>query len=138
MNVNVKQAGAEGAALADFYTVHEYVALPGDRVMHYAGNAESGIGCPGRETVDLAMQDAEALNAAAKRARGGDTPCGDPHVEAVVALLRARARRGLAKYGTTLARGDLDRLAWIQHLQDELLDAANYAERLKSVEGGGA
>jgi hypothetical protein len=63
--------GDESAELANFYTVHEYIALPGDRVMYYAGNKETGIGCPGRETFDLALQDAEALNAAVKKAGGG-------------------------------------------------------------------
>ncbi len=54
--------------LANFYTVREYVALPGDVVMYQAYNESTGIGCPGRETCDLALQDAEAMNAAVKHA----------------------------------------------------------------------
>jgi hypothetical protein len=51
-----------------YYTVHEYVALPGDVVMYHAYDPLTGIGCPGRETFDLALQDAQALNAAIKAA----------------------------------------------------------------------
>jgi len=29
-----------------------------------------------------------------------------------------------------MERGDLDLLAWLQHLQEELMDAAVYVERL--------
>ncbi len=50
------------------YTVNEYVALPGDVVMYHAYDPLTGIGCPGRETFDLALQDAQALNAAVKAA----------------------------------------------------------------------
>ena len=53
----------------------------------------------------------------------------DPIVEAVRAKLLERSRAGLAKYGTGLDRTDLSRLDWLVHLQEELLDAANYAER---------
>ena len=55
-------------ALEHFFTVEEYVCLPGDRTAWYAINKASGIMCPGRDTFDLALQDAEALNAAVKRA----------------------------------------------------------------------
>jgi len=55
-------------ALEHFFTVEEYVCLPGDRTAWYAINKASGIMCPGRDTFDLALQDAEAINAAVKRA----------------------------------------------------------------------
>ena len=66
----------------------------------------------------------------------------DPIVESVRAKLLARSQAGLAKYGVGLNRTDLTNLQWLQHLQDELLDAANYAERLmlgqgKDAWGGG-
>jgi hypothetical protein len=38
---------------------------------------------------------------------------------------------GYQKYGTTTERTDIDFLGWLQHLQEELLDAAVYVERLK-------
>lgn len=55
----------------------------------------------------------------------------DANVTAVQALLATRAERGFAKYGTTTERSDIDLLGWLQHLQEELLDAAVYVERLK-------
>lgn len=56
----------------------------------------------------------------------------DPHVEAVRAKLRARSVAGQQKYGTTLARTDLDAIDWIRHAQEEALDLAVYLERLAS------
>lgn len=41
-----------------------------------------------------------------------------------------RAHRGLNKYGTTMERTDLGELDWLIHLQEELLDAVVYLERL--------
>lgn len=57
----------------------------------------------------------------------------DANVEAVRGLLRERCNAGLLKYGVTTERADLSPAEWLQHLQDELLDAAVYAERLKSA-----
>lgn len=53
----------------------------------------------------------------------------DAIVEANVALLRSRSRVGLQKYGVNLERTDLDLGAWLNHLHEELLDAANYTLR---------
>jgi hypothetical protein len=36
------------------------------------------------------------------------------------------------KYGTDLTRDDVDFFGWVEHLQEELLDAANYCECLLS------
>lgn len=52
----------------------------------------------------------------------------DSHVEAVIAKHRQRAEVGLRKYGVTTERGDLSTAEWLQHLQEELLDAAVYVE----------
>lgn len=57
-------------------------------------------------------------------------PCQDPVVEAVVAKLRQRSTIGLGKYGTTLARTDLERRQWLRHALEEALDLANYLQRL--------
>ena len=54
----------------------------------------------------------------------------DPNVAAVRAKLLARAAAGIAKYGVTTARTDLPAAQWLLHLQEELLDAAVYIERL--------
>jgi hypothetical protein len=60
-----------------------------------------------------------------------DPPVVDPVVERVVASFQARSEVGQKTYGTTLARTDLTTLQWIQHLQEELMDAVLYLERLK-------
>ena len=48
-------------------------------------------------------------------------------VSDVTRQLIERDRAGLAKYGTTLDRTDLALTDWLQHLAEELLDAAGYA-----------
>lgn len=55
----------------------------------------------------------------------------DSNVVKVSDLLISRASRGLIKYGVTTERTDLNVGEWLQHLQEELLDAAVYIERLK-------
>lgn len=49
----------------------------------------------------------------------------------VCAEIQARAERGLNKYGVTMERGDLNIHEWLQHLLEELLDAAVYVKRLQ-------
>jgi hypothetical protein len=55
----------------------------------------------------------------------------DSIVAAVVASFLQRSELGQKKYGTTLDRTDLKTLDWIQHVQEELMDAILYLERLK-------
>ena len=55
----------------------------------------------------------------------------DENVENVRQMLYNRMQAGYKKYGTTTERTDIDFLGWLQHLQEELLDAAVYIERLK-------
>ena len=55
----------------------------------------------------------------------------DKNVEAVRRLLWQRMGTGYTKYGVNTERKDIDLLGWLQHLQEELLDAAVYVERLK-------
>jgi len=45
--------------------------------------------------------------------------------------IQARAERGLNKYGVSMERDDLDIHEWLQHLLEELLDAAVYVKRLQ-------
>lgn len=51
--------------------------------------------------------------------------------EKVIKVIRNRYTIGEKKYGTTMEREDLSFLEWLQHLQEELLDAAIYVEKLK-------
>lgn len=53
--------------------------------------------------------------------------------ERVIEKIRSRAAQGLQKYGTTMAREDLSNIEWVTHLQEELLDASIYIERLLSI-----
>jgi tRNA A37 threonylcarbamoyladenosine biosynthesis protein TsaE len=55
----------------------------------------------------------------------------DGIVNRVIDLFKKRSERGLKKYGTTLDRNDLTHVEWLQHLQEELMDAALYIEKLK-------
>jgi hypothetical protein len=55
----------------------------------------------------------------------------DPNVERVREALRVRSVAGMLKYGVTTERCDIDLRGWLQHLQEELLDAAVYIERIK-------
>jgi len=51
--------------------------------------------------------------------------------EQVIEQIRKRADVGEKKYGVTLEREDLSIIDWLQHLQEELMDAASYIEKLK-------
>ena len=53
--------------------------------------------------------------------------------ESVIQKIRDRAEVGEGKYGVTMERGDLSRVQWLNHLQEELLDGAIYIEKLKSL-----
>jgi hypothetical protein len=55
----------------------------------------------------------------------------DTVVAAVVRAFQERSAVGQLKYGTTLDRTDLDPQQWAQHMQEELMDAILYLERLK-------
>jgi len=56
----------------------------------------------------------------------------DKNVENVVTQLRNREEEGLRKYGVNTERTDLTSLEWLQHLQEELMDASVYIEKLKN------
>ena len=55
----------------------------------------------------------------------------DTVVLSVVQSFQERSRAGQLKYGTTLDRTDLTPQQWAQHMQEELMDAILYLERLK-------
>ena len=58
----------------------------------------------------------------------------DPIVDSVIEQFKERSKKGIKKYGTTLERNDLSMLDWLQHLQEELMDAVCYIEKLKQDE----
>ena len=56
----------------------------------------------------------------------------DKIVEDVIAKYRQRSEVGIAKYGTTLEDNKATLIEWLTHLQEELMDATLYIEKLKS------
>lgn len=77
------------------------------------------------------MSDREIMNA-----KQGIVPEGyvrpDRFVEAVKSKYQQRSDTGIKKYNTTLEREDLNFVDWLTHLQEELMDATLYVEKLKS------
>jgi len=55
----------------------------------------------------------------------------DPVVQSVVNKFVDRSDVGFAKYGKTLRNDDSDIFTWLNHLQEELMDATLYLQRLK-------
>jgi len=56
----------------------------------------------------------------------------DKIVEDVMAKYRQRSEVGITKYGTTLDKNKATLIEWLTHLQEELMDATLYIEKLKS------
>ena len=54
----------------------------------------------------------------------------DKIVKRVINQLKDRSNKGIETYGTTLCQNDTD--DFLQHLKEELLDAALYVEKLQS------
>jgi hypothetical protein len=55
----------------------------------------------------------------------------DPVVQSVVNKFVDRSDVGFAKYGKTLRDDSSDIFVWLNHLQEELMDATLYLQRLK-------
>lgn len=56
----------------------------------------------------------------------------DSIVRTVIDRFKQRSEFGQKKYGTNLDRKDLSFLDWVQHMQEELMDATLYLEKLKT------
>ena len=57
----------------------------------------------------------------------------DSFVNNVIEKYVSRSAVGMAKYGTNLERTDLSEEDWLVHLQEELMDASLYIEKLLDV-----
>jgi len=57
----------------------------------------------------------------------------DPVVERVVDKFVLRSDVGFAKYGITLENDKSNIFQWINHLQEELMDAVLYLQKLKET-----
>ena len=55
----------------------------------------------------------------------------DAIVAKVIEAYKTRSEEGIAKYGTTLEENNTD--DFLQHLQEELMDASLYIEKLKDI-----
>jgi tRNA A37 threonylcarbamoyladenosine biosynthesis protein TsaE len=55
----------------------------------------------------------------------------DKIVQSVVDKYQQRSEVGQKKYGVNLERNDLSLLEWLNHLQEELMDATLYIQKLK-------
>jgi len=55
----------------------------------------------------------------------------DSIVESVITKFKQRSELGIQKYNKTLDRTDLSYQQWLNHLQEELMDAILYCERLR-------
>jgi hypothetical protein len=58
----------------------------------------------------------------------------DPVVERVVDKFVSRSDVGFAKYGVTLESDPSDIIVWLNHLQEELMDAVLYLQKVKEKE----
>jgi len=55
----------------------------------------------------------------------------DTIVKSVLDKYKQRSEVGIKKYNKTMDRNDLNLLDWLTHLQEELMDATLYVEKLK-------
>jgi len=58
----------------------------------------------------------------------------DPVVQQVIDKFQNRSEVGIKKYGTTLHENNTD--DFLNHLQEELMDAILYIQKLKNLKGG--
>jgi hypothetical protein len=57
----------------------------------------------------------------------------DPIVSKVITKFSTRSKLGITKYGTTLEDNNATLFEWLNHLQEELMDATLYIEKLKNI-----
>ena len=71
------------------------------------------------------------LNISTINSESADCETVDSVVFSIVSQFVDRAKIGKAKYGTDLDRTDLSIMDWIQHAQEEHMDAILYLEKIK-------
>lgn len=57
----------------------------------------------------------------------------DPIVQSVIEKFQQRSELGQKKYNTTLEENNAPFLDWVNHMQEELMDAILYLEKMKKV-----
>lgn len=78
------------------------------------------------------MSDRDIMEAKNYQMGSRNVPKQDKYVQSVKDKFEQRSQTGIRKYNTTLERNDLSFLQWLEHLQEELMDATLYVERLKT------
>lgn len=84
---------------------------------------------PDGRLISSATLDRIAQALADERERCG--ACDDSVVQEARDLLLSRAKRGIAKYGVTLDRGDLSTIEWMTHAIEEQADSLVYMLRIR-------
>ena len=54
-------------------------------------------------------------------------------IDRVIQKIKSRSDVGFKKYGVTLKDDDQPLDVWLTHIQEELMDAVNYIEKVKQV-----
>ena len=57
----------------------------------------------------------------------------DKIINRVINKIQKRAEAGYKKYGVGLDKDEQSLDTWLNHLQEELMDAANYIEKIRAV-----
>ena len=57
----------------------------------------------------------------------------DKIIEQVINKIKSRSDAGYKKYGVTLKDDEQTLDTWLNHIQEELMDAVNYLEKARSV-----
>ena len=57
----------------------------------------------------------------------------DPIVQNVIEKFKQRSEVGKKKYNTTLEQNNAPFLDWVVHMQEELMDAILYLEKMKTT-----
>ena len=57
----------------------------------------------------------------------------DVIIDRVIQKIKSRSDVGFKKYGVTLKDDDQPLDVWLTHIQEELMDAVNYIEKVKDV-----
>jgi hypothetical protein len=57
----------------------------------------------------------------------------DKIINRVIEKIQKRAEAGYKKYGVGLDKDNQTLDTWLNHLQEELMDAANYIEKIRAV-----
>ena len=57
----------------------------------------------------------------------------DVIIDRVIEKIKSRSDVGFKKYGITLKDDDQPLDVWLTHIQEELMDAVNYIEKVKDV-----